>query len=135
MMQNYLQVTWINIFNAVHLLKAQSLYNFIGIEIFNVSGKLLSFWGGTIQISFIDIDCIIVFCSLLFVFLATAKKSLNLFNGFFRYDEQNAKTSGSRNSPQIIHKFCTCCCSFLQGWMQKEFSRACFVLGNSPVSN
>ena len=50
------------------------------LKYLSVSGKLLSFWGGTIQIRFIDIDCITVFYSLLFFFLEIAKKSLNLFN-------------------------------------------------------
>ena len=52
---------------------------------------------------------------------------------FFRHIEQNDKTSGSRNSRQFIEKFCTCCCFFFKGWLQKVLSRACFVLVRSTV--
>ena len=49
------------------------------LKYLNVSGKLLLFWAET-MLRFIEIDYIIVFCSLLIVFLEIVKKSSKLFN-------------------------------------------------------
>ena len=70
----------------------------------NVSRKLLLFWGKTILIRLIEIDYIMVFCSLLFVFCEIAKKSQN-FLILFGYEEQDVKTSASRIAHNLLKNF------------------------------